>query len=70
MCVCVHGGLYDNNFPCSHPTVIIDKTLAQLTPTGSMGSENVTSGGEDVASGGEDCVNSTMWEKDRKEMAV
>lgn len=63
MCVCVHGGLYDNNFPCSHPTVIIDKTLAQLTPTGSMGSENVTSGGED-------CVNSTMWEKDRKEMAV
>ncbi len=55
MCACVRGGLYDNTFPCSHPTVIIDKTLARLTPTGSMRPD---------APGGEDSVNSTLREKE------
>jgi len=63
VCVCVHGGLYDNTFPCSHPTVIIDKTLAWLTSTGSMRLE-------DLSPGGENSVNSTMLEKGRKELAV
>lgn len=38
VCLCVCGGLYVNTFPCSHPTVIIDKTLARLSPTRSMNS--------------------------------
>lgn len=50
------GGLYDNTLPCSHPTVIIDKTLTRLTPTGSMRPD---------APGAEDSVNSTMGENER-----
>ncbi len=61
VCLCSWGGLYDNTFPCSHPTVIIDKTLARLTPTGSMRPD---------APGGEDSVNSTRERRNASLVAL